>query len=153
MPKLSKVKSLSGTWTGHTGQECVPPERATVMLSVTRTYAKGPAVQQGGLVPRPAMPKGSMCSGIRHKGHVKKKKREWLVDFCFFSYLPSPPFLSSKPHCFSTAPPSNTLTVVCSPFVFPLHTNSLSPSLKSRLYNLRHSLPLLPCSAQHPDRC
>lgn len=71
------------------------------------------------------------------------KKREWLVDFCFFSYLPSPPFLSSKLHCFSTAPRSNTLTVVCFPFVFPLHTNSLSPSLKSRLYNFRHSLPSL----------
>lgn len=72
-----------------------------------------------------------------------KKTREWLVDFCFFSYLPSPPFLSSKPHCFSTAPPSNTLTVVCFPFVFSLHTNSLSPSLKSCLYNHCHSLPSL----------
>lgn len=73
----------------------------------------------------------------------KKKKWEWLVDFCFFFYLPSPPFFPSKPHCLSSAPPSNTLTVVCFPFVFPLHTNSLSPSLKSRLYNLRHSLPSL----------
>lgn len=60
---------------GHTGQERVPPERAAVTLSVSQTYAKGPTVQQGGLVRRPAMPKGSMCSGIRHKGHVEKNKK------------------------------------------------------------------------------
>lgn len=77
------------------------------------------------------------------KNRKREIKREWLVDFCFSSYLPSTPFHSSKPHCFSAALPSNTLVVVCFPSVFPLHTNSLSPSLKSRLYNLRHSLPSL----------
>lgn len=123
---------------GHMGQECVPPERATVMLSVSQTYAKGATKRQRGLVRQPAMPKGSMCSGIRRKAHVKKKENGLLT----FVSSPICPLLPSS-LASRTAPPSNTLTVVCFPFVFPLHTNSLSPSLKSRLYNLRHSLPSL----------